>query len=128
VLQTGIFKLDEINCDLNQKVQKKIPLFNHQKKIAGRPSIGNLSRGGHALEYAAQKFAATPTTGRYVAKNYANVLNDIGHRITGTAIKEASRPLKKTCAEAVQLQKVGVCAKALAYTPANEKDRLDSGC
>jgi hypothetical protein len=58
-------------------------LFNHEKQIAGHPSIGNISSGGQALEYAAQKFAATPTTGRYVAKNYANVLNDIGHCITG---------------------------------------------
>jgi hypothetical protein len=124
VLQTSIFKRDEINRDLNQKVQKKIPLFNHQKKFAGRPSIGNISSGGQALEYAAQKFAATPTTGRYVAKNYANVLNDIGHCITGTAIKEASRPLMKSRVEAVQLQKVDDCAKALAYMPANKKGKL----
>ena len=124
MLQTGIFKPDEINREVNQKVQKKIPLFNHQKKIAGRPSIGNISSGGQALEYAAQKFAATPTTGRYVAKNYADVLNDIGHCITGTAIKEASRPLKKSRVETVPLQKVDDCAKALAYTPADEKSKL----
>jgi hypothetical protein len=120
VLQTGIFKPDKINHEINQKVQKKIPLLNHEKKIAGRPSIGSISSGGQALEYAVQKFAAT----RYVAKNYANVLNDIGHCITGTAIKEASRPLKKSRVETVQLQKDDDCTKALAYTPANEKGKL----
>jgi hypothetical protein len=112
--------MDEINCDINQKVQKKILLFKHQKKIAGCPSIGNISSRGQAFKCAAQKFAATPTTRHYVAKNYANVLNDNGHCITGTAIKEASHPLKKSRLEAIQLQKVEDCPKALAYTPANQ--------
>jgi hypothetical protein len=88
---------DEINRDINQKVKKRIPTFKHQKKISGRPSIGNISSGHQALEYAVQKVAATPMTGRYVAKNYTDVLQNNGHCITGSAIKEASRPFKKKC-------------------------------
>jgi hypothetical protein len=99
VLQTGIFKPDEINREINQKVQKKIPLFNHKKQIAGHPSIGNILSGGQALEYAAQKFAATPTTGRYVAKNYANVLNDIGHCMTGGLGKDEGKRAHQTGAK-----------------------------
>jgi hypothetical protein len=68
VLQTRILKPDEINRDINQKVQRKTPLFNHNKKITGRPSIGDISSGGQALEYAGWKVAETPTTAHYVVK------------------------------------------------------------
>jgi hypothetical protein len=57
---TGIFELEEVNRDLNQKVQKRIKLFEHQKKILGRPSSDGVSRGEQAIEYIAQKVAATP--------------------------------------------------------------------
>lgn len=99
-------------------------MFNHQKKIAGHPTIGNILSRGQTLEYGAQKIAATHTTGHYVAKNYANVLKDISHCIAGTAIKKDSCPLKKSRVDTVQLQKVDNCAKALAYTPAKEKGKL----
>jgi hypothetical protein len=36
VLDTGIFKPEEVNCDLlNQKMKKRIKPFEHQKKILG---------------------------------------------------------------------------------------------
>lgn len=37
---------------------------------------------------------ATPTKGHYVVNNYANMWNENGHCITGTAIKEARLKLE----------------------------------
>jgi hypothetical protein len=66
VLETGMFKPEEINRDVNQQVKKIISLFEHKKKVLGHPSIGNITSGDQALVYAAQKVAAMPTTACYV--------------------------------------------------------------
>jgi hypothetical protein len=122
VLETGIFKPDEINCNINYQVKKRIPLFKHQKKISGRPSVSDISSGDQALDYGARKVATTPTTGRYVANNYADLLQKNGYSITGSAIKKASRPFKKK--RVVAPSQIDDCAKELAYIPANEKIKL----
>jgi hypothetical protein len=51
-------------------VKKRVPCFEHEKKILGRPSIGNIASDHQALLYTAKKFAATPTKGYFVAQNY----------------------------------------------------------
>jgi hypothetical protein len=104
VLATGIFEPGQVNRGLNQRIKKRVPIFEHQKKISGRPSIGDIESGDQALKYAGWKVAATPTTGRYVVNNYANMLNENGHCITGTAIKEARLNLEVESPEEEQVE------------------------
>jgi hypothetical protein len=128
VLATGIFEPGEVNRDINQIIKRRMPMFEHEKKISGRASIGEISSVGQALDYVVQKVAATPTTGRFVIKNYVKLLQDRGHEISGSGLKEASRPSKKKRLEApkppVERQKVDNCAKMLAYNPANKNGKL----
>jgi hypothetical protein len=111
-------------------VKKIILLFEHEKKILGRPSIGNITIGDQALVNAVQKVAATPTTARYDASNYATMLKENCHCINGLAIKEASCPLKKRHVVPLlpkltdESQKVGACTKMLASIPAERNGKL----
>jgi hypothetical protein len=128
VLATGIFDPGEVNRDISQIIKRRMPMYEHEKKISGRASIGEISSGGQALDCVVQKVAATPTTGRFVVNNYVKLLQDRGHEISRSGLKEASRPSKKKRLEApmppVDCQKVDDCAKMLAYNPANKKVKL----
>jgi hypothetical protein len=81
-----------------------VPIFKHQRKILGRPSIGDIESRDQALKYAGRKVAATPTTGRYVVNNYANMMNENGHCVTGTAIKKARLTLEDKSPEEEQVE------------------------
>lgn len=82
-------------------------MFEHQQIffLLGRPSIGDTESGVQALKYAGRKVAATPTTGCYVVKNYANMLNENDHHcITGMAVKEARLKLEVESPQEDQLE------------------------
>jgi hypothetical protein len=55
VLATGIFQLDEVNCDLNQIIKKQMPIFEHQKRVSGQASISNIADAVKALKYTARE-------------------------------------------------------------------------
>jgi hypothetical protein len=124
VLATGVFEPGKANRDINQIIKRRMPMFENEKKILGQASIGEISSGGQAFDYVMQKVVATPTTGSSVMKNYMKLLQDRGHDISDSGLKEASCPSKKKRLEApkppVQHQKVDDCTKILAYNPGNK--------
>jgi hypothetical protein len=50
VKETGVFRPEEINRDINQRVKKRIPKYEHEKKISGSPSIGNITSGDQEIK------------------------------------------------------------------------------
>jgi hypothetical protein len=44
VLATGIFDPGEVNHDMSQIIKRRMPMYEHEKKISGRASIGDFKR------------------------------------------------------------------------------------
>jgi hypothetical protein len=120
VLAADVFQPGKVNSRINQRVKKRVPCFKHEKNILGRPSIGNIASNHQALLYGAEKFAATPTKGYFVAQNYVNIMMKNEYKITHSAIKEASCPLKERLMVLLDdhSQKVDECAKMIALQSA----------